>query len=173
MIATGIRAAWLVLALATPIAALARDREAALAACRAEPDDRLRLACYDRAMDPPGDRAAKAAASAAAPAPAAKPELNAEERFGRRGVMTREEEERKEQEARDLGELTATVTSIETRIDGLMTITLDNGQVWAQNRPDSLFRLKVGDPVRIQPGVLNSFVLSGPSKRSTRVTRLK
>ena len=77
------------------------------------------------------------------------------------------------QEARALGTLESSVTVIATRADGLMTITLANGQVWRQNAPDSQFRLKNGDPVRIQPGAMSSYILSGPSKRSTRVTRLK
>jgi len=58
-------------------------------------------------------------------------------------------------------------------MDGLMTFTLDNGQVWRQNTPDSKFHLKEGDRVKIQPGSLKSFILSGPSKKSTRVTRVK
>jgi hypothetical protein len=41
------------------------------------------------------------------------------------------------------------------------------------NRPDPFFRIKTGDKVRIQPAALGSFLLSGPSKRSTRVSRTK
>ena len=74
---------------------------------------------------------------------------------------------------RSLGTLESIVSGIATRADGLMTITLANGQVWRQNAPDSQFRLKDGDSVRIQPGAMSSYILSGPSKRSTRVTRLK
>jgi hypothetical protein len=70
-------------------------------------------------------------------------------------------------------ELKALVESIVTRIDGLMTITLDNGQVWQQTRPDSPFRLKAGDTVKIQPGALRSYLMTGPTNRSTRVTRVK
>lgn len=132
---------------------------AALKACRAESDDSLRLACYDREID---------RAQAVVPGV-----LTAEEKFGRKGAMAREESDRKEQESRELGELQAKVTEIWTRSDGLMVVTLDNGQEWKQNRPDSFFRLKTGDMVRIQPAALSSFLMSGPSKRSTRVTRVK
>jgi hypothetical protein len=136
------------------------ELDSALKACAADADDSRRLACYDREMD-----RAQAALPPTVP--------TAEEKFGREGAMTREEADQKEQESRALGELQARVTEIWTRSDGLMVITLDNGQEWKQNRPDSLFRLKSGDPVKIQPAAMNSFLMSGPSKRSTRVSRVK
>ncbi|HEY8265576.1 MAG TPA: hypothetical protein VIG03_03325, partial [Steroidobacteraceae bacterium] len=92
---------------------------------------------------------------------------------GRERQVAAEEQKRQQDEARSLGELEAYVSGIETRMDGLMTFTLDNGQVWRQNSPDSKFRLNEGDRVKIQPGSLSSFILSGPSKKSTRVTRVK
>ena len=97
----------------------------------------------------------------------------AEDNFGRERQVAAEEQKRQQDEARSLGELEAYVTGIETRMDGLMTFTLDNGQVWRQNSPDSKFHLKEGDRVKIQPGSMKSFILSGPSKKSTRVTRVK
>ena len=152
--------------LAIPVLAAAEDPGASLRACRTEQDDAKRLACYDLEMD----RAGKEQATLAAESP---PVLTPEERFGRTGAMAREESDRKSQESRDLGELSATVTEIWTRADGLMVLTLDNGQIWKQVRPDSQFRLKAGEKVKIQPAALGSFLLSGPSKRSTRVSRLK
>ncbi|MGH8198321.1 MAG: hypothetical protein ACRETI_09120 [Steroidobacteraceae bacterium] len=171
----------LVMALATTPARAAEEANAALEACRAEADDARRLACYDREMDAGEmDRIVREPESAGvspaeAPAEASVPPqvLTAEERFGREGAMTREEVDRREVQSRELGKLEAKVTEIWTRSDGLMVFTLDNGQVWKQNGPDSQFRLKTGDPVRIQPAAMNSFLLSGPSKRSTRVSRLK
>ncbi len=175
------------LAFAIGRADASEDIGAALVACRAESDDARRLACYDRAADaghPPvvAPTPAAASAPAAAIAPATAPavaaaapaaEATPEDSFGRERALEHEEAKRAEQESRALDELKATVTAIETRIDGLMTMTLDNGQVWRQNSPDARFRLRVGDPVRIEPGALKSFILSGPSKRSTRVTRIK
>lgn len=145
--------------LAMPALAAAEDAGAALQACRAEQDDAKRLACYDREVDRQG-------------APAA-PALTPQERFGRTGAMSREESDRKHQESRELDELVATVTEIWTRADGLMVLTLDNGQIWKQVRPDSLFRLRTGEQVKIQPAALGSFLLSGPNKRSTRVSRIR
>ena len=189
----------LLLAVAACPASAAEDVSEALRACRAETDDARRLACYDRltghaqpqpstaaaapkASAPPPPAAPKHAPASPAPSPAAPAAATtvaapaaatAEDKFGRERAMAAEEEERKADESRELGELSAVVTSIETRIDGLMTFTLDNGQVWRQNTPDSKFRLKAGDHVRIQPGSLKSFIMSGPSKHSTRVTRVK
>ena len=179
-------AASLAFLLAIGAANASEGPDAALRACRAEADDARRLACYDREIDrsqaaaaqrEPATAAVAAPVAAAAPtpapvaAPAAAP--TAEEMFGREGTMAQEESERKENETRALGELQAKVTEIWTRSDGLMVVTLDNGQVWKQNRPDSFFRLKSGDTVKIQPAALGSYLMSGPSKRSTRVTRVK
>lgn len=164
--------------------------DAALKVCRSEGDDARRLACYDREIDraqavaPQGGPVAAAvgvpaavapptAAPAAAPAVAQAPAPTAEEMFGREGAMAQEEVERKEKESRALGELQARVSEIWTRSDGLMVVALDNGQEWKQNRPDSFFRLKTGDLVKIQPAALGSFLMSSPSKRSARVTRVK
>ena len=163
----------------------AEDFAAAVRACRAESDDARRLACYDRAAgrdtaasaapQPAAAAAASTTASApavpapAAPAPAAKPADD----FGRERQIAYEEDKKREEATRAVGELRASIVAIETRMDGLMTFTLDNGQVWRQNRPDSRFSIKQGDAVLIQPGSLNSFILSGPNKKSTRVTRVK
>lgn len=158
----------LALGLAGSLATAAEDLGARVRSCRAEADPAARLACYDQVVD----RAAGAPAVRAAPvaAPAATP--TKEESFGLERKAKADEQEKREEEARALGELEATVTTIGRRADGLMTVTLDNGQVWRQNRPDSRFSLKAGDRVKIQPGSLNSYILSGPTNKSTRVTRV-
>ncbi|MEX2150954.1 MAG: hypothetical protein WD793_12125 [Steroidobacteraceae bacterium] len=154
-----------------PLPAGAQGVAEVLQSCRAETDDARRLACYDRAVD----RAVETSKPATTnhPASAETKVSTPEERFGRTGAMAREEIDRKSEESRALRELTATVTEIWTRGDGLMALTLDNGQTWSMNRPDPFFRIKTGDTVKIQPAALGSFLLSGPSKRSTRVTRTK
>ena len=128
-----------ILCAATP-QAQAHDLPAALAACKAEKDDAKRLACYDREVAIAGEQSAASAA-----APAAAPQTP-EEKFGYRGVLAREEQERAKVAA--LEELEAAVTEISRRGDGALVMTLDNGQVWAQNRPDAFFRVKVGERVR-------------------------
>ncbi|HKX59811.1 MAG TPA: hypothetical protein VJN00_10605, partial [Steroidobacteraceae bacterium] len=116
-----------------------------------------------------------AAAPTAAPAGPAQPApaATSEDNFGRERQLAHEEDKKREEATREVGELRASIISIETRMDGLMTFTLDNGQVWRQNRPDSRFSIEQGDAILIQPGSLNSFILSGPNKKSTRVTRVK
>jgi hypothetical protein len=172
-------------ALATGPASAADELRLALDNCRSLANDGERLACYDRAAgrilaQAPEPAATAATPAAAAPAAAtaatatvAAPSPGDADNFGRERALAAEEAKRKEQETRAIGELSANVTDIDTRVDGLMTITLDNGQVWRQTRPDSMFRLKTGDPIRIQPGAMKSFILSGPSNRSTRVSRVQ
>jgi hypothetical protein len=158
----------------------AQDAGADVRACHAEAEDARRLACYDRvtrraggtvppAATAPATAASAAAATAATPPPAAKPEDD----FGRERQMAHEEDRKREEATRAVGELRASIVGIQTRMDGLMTFTLDNGQVWRQTRPDSRFAIKQGDAILIQPGSLGSFILSGPTKKSTRVTRVK
>jgi hypothetical protein len=187
-------------ALAAAPALAADEARAMLDACRSVANDAERLACYDRAaerlLSQPVARAAPPPAPAPAPTPAPAPSAapdtpaptapaapvaagsaataaasaaSAEENFGRERQIAYEETKR----TRAVGELRATITDIETRIDGLMTFMLDNGQVWRQTRPDSKFSVKSGDPILIQPASLGSFILSGPTKKSTRVTRVK
>jgi len=161
----------------------AEDVGAAAHACRSEPDDARRLACYDRAVGratetapsaapvPPAPAAAAATATPPVAAPAAV--VKSEDDFGRERQMAYEEDQKRSEASRAVGELQSTIIGLETRIDGLMTFTLDNGQVWRQSRPDSRFSIKEGDAIRIQPGSLGSYILSGPTKKSTRVTRVQ
>jgi hypothetical protein len=165
----------------------AEDIGTAVHACRAEADDARRLACYDRAVGrateaasseraaPPVPAPAAAAPAAAAAPTAASPAaaVKSEDDFGRERQMAYEEDQKRAEASRAVGELQSTIVGLETRIDGLMTFTLDNGQVWRQSRPDSRFSIKQGDAVRIQPGSLGSYILSGPTKKSTRVTRVQ
>ena len=107
--------------------------------------------------------AAAVAPSAAAAAPVAAAQAQ-RTNFGRERQVAAEEQKRQQDEARSLGELRRTSPGIETRMDGLMTFTLDNGQVWRQNSSDSKFHLEgSGDRVKIQPGTMK-FILSGPPK---------
>jgi hypothetical protein len=172
---------WLLAVLVAAPAIAAEDLGEALAACRKEAEDARRLACYDRVAGrsatpspapAPEPEPAAAAASAAGPAAPAAP-LPPEDSFGRERQIAYEENQKRKDESRSVGKVEATVTDIDTRFDGLMTFTLSNGQIWRQNAPDSRFSVKAGDLIRIQPGSLGSYILSGPTKKSTRVTRVK
>jgi hypothetical protein len=174
----------IVAALGMGIAAGAQDVGAAVRACQAEADDARRLACYDRAagrakaaepMDPPpaSSQPSASASTAAAPVAAASAAVKSEDDFGRERQLAYEEDQKRAEASRAVGELQSSIAGIEKRMDGLLTFTLDNGQVWRQVRPDSRFSINDGDAIRIQPGSLGSFILSGPTKKSTRVTRVK
>ena len=162
---TGFLPAAAAAACALPALAWAADDVAsAVKACRAEPDDARRLACYDRAAGR-GSGAAPVATASAATAAAAKsataapaaaapvaapagpaqppPPATPEDNFGRERQLAYEEDKKREEATRTVGELRASIISIETRMDGLMTFTLDNGQVWRQNRPDSRFSIRL------------------------------
>ncbi|MGC1386532.1 MAG: hypothetical protein WA807_00840, partial [Steroidobacteraceae bacterium] len=65
------------------------------------------------------------------------------------------------------------VAKLATRPRGELVVTLDNGQVWQQLTAVDYFPLKAGDTVEISSGALGSYVLSAPSKRSTKVTRIR
>lgn len=159
------------MAAGTPSAA--DDLASALAVCRAEKDDARRLACYDREAGKLGKLPAMGteAPSGDAAAPAA--ERTSEERFGYRGSMARAEREREEKETRALEGLVSTVTAISARPDKTLVVTLENGQIWTQNRPDAFFRLTAGEQVKIEPALLGSFMMINSSKRTARVTRQK
>jgi hypothetical protein len=138
-----------------------------IASCRAVKDDAKRLACYDSAVEMQTQQPHAAAAP-----PDAAPR-SPEEQFGYRGALAREEQDRAKEETRVLGTLEAIVTELSGRADGTLKITLDNGQVWAQNRPDSFFSLKIGEQIKIEPAALGSFMMVSSRKRTSRVTRLK
>ena len=166
------RAKLLIGALAALIAPglVAQPLSPALEACRAEKDDVQRLACYDRVLETElPSQPADAEHPAAAPAGVT---TTAEERFGQEGALDQEVRARTQKADRELVELRSKVAILSKRPDGGLVITLENGQVWGQLSPESTFRLKIGEPVRVKRAAMGSFILYGDSKWSTRVTRL-
>ncbi len=148
----------------------AEEPAAALQACRTEPDDARRLACYDGELDRQARLPATGAAVPVTAPTAASP--TAEERFGYQGVLAREEREKLQSAAPDLEELRSTVTDVSRRADGVLVVTLENGQVWMQKTPDPDFRLRIGEPAKVKRSAMGSYFLYGNSSWSTRVTRL-
>jgi hypothetical protein len=69
--------------------------------------------------------------------------------------------------------MTAKVVAIANGHYGKSVVTLDNGQVWAQQEvPD--FTLRVGDVVTIRRGVLGALWMVSPSSHAQiRVQRIK
>lgn len=156
-------------------------------ACRAESDDSRRLRCYDRAataLDQTATPATPAAASSApaAPAPssvtqatpaAVKPVASAPASSGTAEFGVSEGPLAAKRQATGVKEIAAVVTAISFRGRGELVVTLDNGQVWAQNEAVAYFPLNVGDTVKIHTGALGSYTLATPAKRTTKVTRVR
>ena len=152
-------------------AVAAADPLAEMRACATQSDNARRLACYDAAMNKAPETASPVAV-AAATAPASTP--SAEQSFGYRGDVARQEIEQKEaQEPPQLEQLEATISALERQPRGEFVVTLDNGQVWAQKAPESKVRPQVGDVITIKAGTFGSFVLVTANGRSTRVSRVR
>jgi hypothetical protein len=122
------------------------------------------------APPPPAPAARTVPAEAAPPAPAARaPVPPNDDSFGRpdssrreqRAARERAEDERQEERT----ELVAKVVSLRETIPNNYVITLDNGQVWRQNRPEA-YPLQPGLEVRIYPGRMgDSYRLTAPFLR--------
>lgn len=137
-------------------------------ACAAERDDARRLACFDAAVSQ-----AKAQPAASQPPPVAAPTLlSKEEKFGLRGDL-KQEKAKQAPELAELKELQASVTKVAAKPYGELVLTLDNGQVWYEIQTNTGVRVKVGDPVVIKAGALNSFILVAPNGRSSKVSRVR
>ncbi|MCW8107977.1 hypothetical protein OPS25_05650 [Alteromonas ponticola] len=74
--------------------------------------------------------------------------------------------EAKEQ-TEEVEEITSTVAKIDKAPRGELIITLSDDAVWRQ-RDDKHYKLKVGDVVKIERGMLGSFYLSKPDQ-NTRI----
>jgi len=148
---------------------LAQSLEEAVRACAAETDVLRRLACYDRAA---AQLVGAQAPGATPTSPADRDEPRTKSPEARFGVRNGPLDERKYATAPK--EITATVILIEMRrSSGALVVSLDNDQVWMENQPSEYFPLKVGDTVRIRSAALGSYVMFAPSKRTTRVTRIR
>lgn len=147
-----------VLVTAPALAAGAGELAAGLRACAAKAEASDRLVCFD---------------ALAATLPAPQPELTPEQRFGTAQKVVREVVEERKREAEQLDSLSSTVSSISQRGDGSRVFTLANGQVWAERGNNAQSRFKVGDHVEIDAAVLGSFLMTGTSKRSIRVNRVR
>jgi hypothetical protein len=127
---------------------------ASLQACRSEQDDARRLSCYDREMDQLTANPARSFGLSERQAQAARKDASSA--------------------PRPVERVTATITSMQQRPYAGFVITLDNGQVWRQVSPDGEPRIKVGDPVTIEPALLGSFLLTTRGLNwSTKVHRVR
>jgi hypothetical protein len=131
----------------------------ALHVCLGENDGARRLECYDKALS---------RSSAAGHATQTTPE----QRFG----LSAAEVVKKEHLAESPRNITAKVTAVGREPAGNLKVTLDNGQVWAQQNADGQeLPVSVGDSVSVSHEMMGGFLLtsSAGGHRSMRVRRVK
>jgi len=154
-------------------------------ACSRLQDSLQRLVCFDRefaALDVAAGTAAAPAAPAApisaapvavVPAGAASTSAApAAPQFGDELVSHKTHPAKGSTEAT----LTAGITTLREDHRGTWVISLDNGQVWRQQEVGLPFPLRTGETVRIDKGVLGSYMLTRVVEgwtRWIRVTRVK
>ena len=122
-------------------------------ACASEADEAKRLACYDLHIGRSKGRQ--------------------NEDLGVTGELLRQKQKQAGITAATPADVTAKVATLANRGSGKFVVTLDNGQVWAQQEaPD--FTLQVGDVITLRRGVLGALWMVSPSGREqVRVQRIK
>lgn len=145
--------------------------------CAAQTDDARRLTCYDMAMHRapsgstlPSGTPPAGAASASTPPSGIPP--TPEQRFG----LTPEQQLQRQHVTAPPKEMTSQVVAVGRARNGLLMLTLANGQIWTAQSPDEPdLSIGVGDSVTVRRGLLGSFLLTASKggKRSMRVDRAK
>ena len=153
------------------LAALITAAPPSLTDCRAIAEPEVRLACYDSYVDAALPQASTQSPAAMDPGP---PALETRSEAERRAVF-----ETRTEAARS-GEAPAIVSKpveIEADRNGILTITLENGQVWQQASSDRVFRINSKKPPQsasITEAALGSYRLKfDGSRQSLRVRRLR
>jgi hypothetical protein len=160
-----------------PLGSLAAELPPALLACRSLTDATERLACFDREVAAPSNKApAAAAVSAPAPTPApaavTPPPIDPKKQFGLPEVTVAKQEVAAGTRAADATKIEAHIAKLSQTSDGRAIVTLDNDQVWRQLVVEGDLLMKPGDAVTISRGVLGSYWLQTASKRGCKVTRV-
>jgi hypothetical protein len=117
-----------------------------------------RLACYDKAV-------AHLESGTAAPSP--------ENMFGANAAIAPERKPERETKAEELRQITGTVVSLTRSEGGLITLTLDNQQVWRQTDSDAALTIETGDSVTINRASLGTFRLVDKRGRTSRFKRVR
>ena len=153
------------------LAALITAAPPSLTDCRAIPDAEARLACYDSYVDAALPRAAAESAPTMDPGP---PVLDTQSEAERRAEFEAKTEAAKSGEA---PAIVSKPVEIEADRNGILTITLANGQVWQQASSDRLFRVNSKKPPQsatITEAAMGSYRLKfDDSRQSLRVRRLR
>jgi hypothetical protein len=121
--------------------------------CATEADEAKRLACYDLQIG--------------------RSKGGQNEDLGVTGELLRQKQKQAGITPAPPADVTAKVAAVANRGLGKFVVTLENGQVWAQQEaPD--FTLQVGDVIILRRGVLGALWMVSPSGREqVRVQRIK
>ena len=121
----------------------------------------------------PAPRTADRPAASVVSAVTANPDLSPRRTFGLAPAQIAAREAEVVKLPRQLKHITSRIVALERTADGREIFALANHQVWAQlNTGGELFS-RVGDVVTISRGWLGSYLLSLPSHRSCKVTRIR
>jgi hypothetical protein len=127
-------------------------------ACAAMRNDIERLACYDKAV-------AHIESGSAAP--------SAENMFGASTAIAPPQKNGREAKGEELKQITGTVVSLSRSKSGLVTLSLDNDQIWHQEDADVTLIVEIGDSVTISRASLGTFRLTDKRGRSSRFKRVR
>jgi hypothetical protein len=121
--------------------------------------DSERLACYDAAV-----AALKAGTEAG---------VTAENMFGATSATSQRNPDLRDVKREELRQISGTVTSLRRADDGMITIELDNGQVWRQQDSDVRMMMVTGDQVTIVRASMGTFRIADKSGRFSRFKRVR
>lgn len=127
-------------------------------ACAAMRNDIERLACYDKAV-------AHLESGSAAPSP--------ENMFGASAAIAPERKTEREDKNDELRQINGIVVSLSRSDSGLITLTLDNEQVWRQADSEATLTIETGDSVTISRASLGTFRLLDKRGRTARFKRVR
>jgi hypothetical protein len=166
-----------------------------LLACRDVADASARLACFDResaalaapgaavssaapgatapGSTPQGNASGAATAAAVTPPPRTAPLPDPKQQFGLPEREVAKQEVAAGARAPDVSKIQARVVGLALTGDGRTVVTLDNDQVWRQLSADTDLFLKLGDSVTVSRAFLGSYWLATPTKRGSKVTRVR
>ena len=129
--------------------------------CASMRRDAERLACYDKAV------ASIEAGLSSDPPP------SPENMFGANADVSGSSNAKADAKREELQQISAQVTSLRRADDGMITFTLDNGQVWRQQDNEVSLSVSVGDAVSIARASLGTFKVTDKRGRSAHVKRVR
>jgi len=129
--------------------------------CAALRRDSERLLCYDKAVS----QIKAGVQGEPAPSP--------ENMFGASTAIAPPQKNGREAKGEELKQITGTVVSLSRSKSGLVTLSLDNDQIWHQEDADVTLIVEIGDSVTISRASLGTFRLTDKRGRSSRFKRVR